>query len=58
MIRIRLDEPTLARTRIAISPLREVWTSLYRRRLLYSLEPAGLALVQLVGDEPVVASGG
>ncbi|MEU7999251.1 ArsR family transcriptional regulator [Micromonospora sp. NPDC049060] len=29
MIRIRLDEPTLARTRIAISPLWEVWTSLY-----------------------------
>ncbi|MFR9780238.1 ArsR family transcriptional regulator [Micromonospora sp. MS34] len=29
MIRIELDEPTLARTRIAISPLWEVLTSLY-----------------------------
>ncbi|RKN42623.1 ArsR family transcriptional regulator [Micromonospora endolithica] len=29
MIRIRLDEPTLARTRIATSPLWEVLTSLY-----------------------------
>ncbi|MEU7590323.1 hypothetical protein AB0A95_29030 [Micromonospora sp. NPDC049230] len=29
MIRIELDEPTLARTRIAISPLWEVLTSLF-----------------------------
>ncbi|MFJ8582384.1 ArsR family transcriptional regulator [Micromonospora sp. NPDC093277] len=102
MIRIELDEPTLARTRIATSPLWEVLTSLYLlkrnpeqapwpytaglaatlglapstvsehlaallaagvahrrrvgRRVLYGLEPAGLALVTLIGADPATAS--